>query len=89
MSSNPRVSHCPAQPNMLPAHRVTEEDVVRAMRRDFSDDVDAVWKQLRAHGTESWQRETDHVRLAILKLRRGYAAQVIDPTDAPNRTSLR
>src|SRR5262245_22025765 len=48
---------------------VTAADVERVVRRDFPpEQVDFVLTVLNEYGTEEWQRETDRVRLAVLKL---------------------
>ena len=48
---------------------VTAADVERVVRRDFPpEQVDVVLTVLNEYGTEEWQRETDRVRLAVLKL---------------------
>jgi hypothetical protein len=55
-----------------PAPKVTHDDVLRVIRRDFShipeSDVLAI---LNRYGTTEWQRERDRVQLAVLKLAAG------------------
>ena len=48
---------------------VTAADVERVVRRDFPpEQVDFVLTLLNEYGAEEWHRETDRVRLAVLKL---------------------
>jgi len=55
-----------------PAPSVSEEDVARVIRRDFSDtDVPAAEAIVMEYGRESFEREADRVRLAALKLAAG------------------
>jgi len=56
---------------------VSSEDVERIIIRDFSiDSHDEVRQILFRYGTESYQREVDRVRLAILKLASGDIGQL-------------
>jgi len=51
---------------------VTDDDVLRIIRRDFpQDNVKAVLADLETYGLESWQSEKVRVQLAVLKLSRG------------------
>lgn len=55
-----------------PSPDVTRADVERIVQRDFPADRSAeVLALLDEYGTESWQREPDRVRLAVLKLAAG------------------
>jgi len=55
-----------------PVPRVSEDDVLRVVRRDFSpDQFDAVMTILSEYGMEEWEPEAHRVRLAILKLADG------------------
>jgi len=55
-----------------PTPNVSTEDVERIVRRDFPDGrVAEVLAILGEYGTESWHREPDRVRLAVLKLASG------------------
>src|ERR1051326_3078754 len=55
-----------------PAPKVTSADVERIVRRDFPPDrIADVMAMLGEYGGESWQREVDRVRLAVLKLAAG------------------
>jgi len=57
---------------MQPTPMVDAADVERIVRRDFpSEQVAEVVAVLNEYGTESWQRETHRVRLAVLKLAAG------------------
>jgi len=52
-----------------PTPKATAADVERIVRRDFPPErVGFVQTMLKEYGVEDWQRETDRVRLAILKL---------------------
>ena len=52
-----------------PHPTVTRADVERIVRRDFpADRALEILAMLNEYGTEDWHRETDRVRLAILKL---------------------
>ena len=60
-----------------PTPNVTVADVERIVRRDFPEDRTAeVLAMLDEYGAESWQREPERVRLAVLKLAAGSAEQV-------------
>ena len=51
---------------------VTQEDVERIVRRDFAPtEVAAAMALLERYGGESWHREIERVRLAVLKLANG------------------
>ena len=65
---------------MQPMSDVTDNDVIRVVRRDFPDDADAVLMALKPYGTENWQREIHRVRSAILKLSTGDVAKVASNT---------
>ena len=55
-----------------PIPEVTENDVIRIVKRDFSNkQFDAVMSILNEYGLESWQRGVNRVRLAVLKLAGG------------------
>lgn len=72
----------PMQDNMQPVPKVGPDDVERVIRRDFSPaEFDAVMEVLREYGPESWHREVDRVRLAILKLSGGNRAKLRENTD--------
>ena len=62
-----------SRPDMIqPTPVVTAADVERIVRRDFpSERAAEVVAVLSEYGTESWQREPDRVRLAVLKLAAG------------------
>jgi hypothetical protein len=51
-----------------PAASVTAADVERIARREFPGDGESVLGILAGYGTETWHREADRVRAAILKL---------------------
>ncbi len=54
-------------PQLTPT--VTAADVERIVRRNFPpEQVRSVLTVLNEYGAEEWQRETDRVRLAVLKL---------------------
>lgn len=56
---------------------VTAADVERVVRRDFPPErVAEVIAMLNEYGSEGWQRETDRVRLAVLKLAAGNMEKV-------------
>jgi len=60
-----------------PVPDVSENDVVRVVRRDFSpQQFGTVMAILNEYGTEEWQRECHRVRLAALKLAKGNLAAV-------------
>jgi hypothetical protein len=55
-----------------PTPNVSSADVERIVRRDFpADRVAEVLGILNEYGQESWHREPDRVRLAVLKLASG------------------
>lgn len=55
-----------------PVPEVTDADVARIVRRDFSPDLQAeVLAALATYGAKSWHREPVRVRLALLKLANG------------------
>jgi hypothetical protein len=55
-----------------PVPAVSRKDVVRVVRREFSQVPEAeLFAILDAYGTDDWQRERDRVQLAILKLAAG------------------
>ncbi len=55
-----------------PTPKVTGADVGRVVCRDFpADNVKQVLSILGEYGVESWHRESDRVRLAVLKLAAG------------------
>jgi len=55
-----------------PTPNVSRADVERVVRRDFpADRVPEVLAMLGEYGTEGWHRESDRVRLAVLKLAAG------------------
>jgi len=55
-----------------PTPSVSEADVARVIRRDFSDiEVSAAEAIVMEYGGESYEREPDRVRLAALKLAAG------------------
>ena len=55
-----------------PVPDVSEEDVIRVVRRDFGpDQIDLAVTILSDYGTEDWQRGCHRVRLAVLKLADG------------------
>lgn len=55
-----------------PTPTVTHADVERVVRRDFPpDQFDSVMSVLAEYGRETWHRELDRVRLAVLKLAGG------------------
>ena len=62
---------------MQPTPKVTADDVIRVVQRDFPTDTEAVMSSLQVYGTERWHREVDRVRLAILKLAAGDATKVV------------
>jgi hypothetical protein len=56
---------------------VTRDDVLRIVRRDFSEqDRQVVLDLLAEYGIESWETEADRVHLAILKLGNGSVEKV-------------
>lgn len=56
-----------------PLLNVTPEDLKRIIRRDYSScDAAVVQQTLEAYGKESWRREVNRVRLAVLKLGNGH-----------------
>ena len=55
-----------------PTPQVTPEDVTRILKRDFAPtELAAATALLERYGGEDCQRETDRVRLAVLKLAAG------------------
>jgi hypothetical protein len=55
-----------------PIPAITDEDVVRLVRRDFPEGLfDSVISVLNEYGTERWEREQPRVRAAALKLASG------------------
>jgi hypothetical protein len=55
-----------------PTPTVSDDDVARVVRRDFTaHQLDSVMAILAEYGLESWHRELDRVRLAVLKLAAG------------------
>jgi len=54
-----------------PIPEVTEEDVLRVVRRDFPANFNSAILVLNEYGTESWQREQPRVRMAVLKVAQG------------------
>ena len=66
---------------MQPIPEVTEQDVIRVVRRDYPEDASAVLQELAKYGGASWHGELPRVHLAILKLAAGDASQVAANTE--------
>jgi hypothetical protein len=55
-----------------PVPSVSEGDVERVVRRDYSaEQINQVLAALREYGRETWHRERNRVQLAVLKLAAG------------------
>lgn len=54
-----------------PVPKITAEHVERVLRRDFANSLESARALLNLYGNETWQPETDRVRLACLKLAAG------------------
>jgi hypothetical protein len=62
-----------------PLPEVTDEDVARVVRRDFSKEkLDAVVAVLNEYGIEKWERSVPRVYLATLKLANGNLEKLKD-----------
>lgn len=65
-----------------PTPTVTTDDVHRVIRRDFGESAfSEVQAILGAYGTETWQRESARVHLAILKLAGGDLSRLRQHTE--------
>ncbi len=68
-----------------PIPLVTDADVERVARREFTDRADHVLTLLRTYGVEDWEREAPRVRVAILKLANGDMDRVRSELDVAKR----